>query len=88
MKKYRNVEIYLFNDVLLIYNLYLYIAVFIYLYIYLSIYLYIYLSIYLYIYLSIYLFYIFFECIYLFIYIYLSHFESSITGWHRELASP
>jgi len=29
MKKYRNVEIYLFNDVLLIYNLYLFIPVFI-----------------------------------------------------------
>jgi len=42
MKKYRNVEIYLFYDVLLIYNLYLFIPVFIYLYIYLFIYLFIY----------------------------------------------
>jgi len=42
MKKYRNVEIYLFNDVLLSYNLYAFIPVFIYLYIYLSIYFFIY----------------------------------------------
>jgi len=41
MKKYRNVEIYLFNYVLLMYNLYLLIPIFIYLYIYLSIYLFI-----------------------------------------------
>jgi len=41
MKKYRNVEIYLFNDVLLSYNLYVFIPVVIYLYIYLSIYLFI-----------------------------------------------
>jgi len=50
MKKYRNVEIYLFNDVLLIYNLYLFIPGFINLFIHLfkhvSIYLYIYLFIY------------------------------------------
>jgi len=54
MKKYRNVEIYLFNDVLLIYNLF--INSYIYLYIYLSIYLYICLSIYLFIHLFMHLF--------------------------------
>jgi len=44
MKKYRNVEKYLFNDLLFRYNLYLFIPVFFiifYLYIYFSIYLFI-----------------------------------------------
>jgi len=41
MKKYINVEIYVFNDVLFRYNLYLFIPVYIYLSIYLSIYLFI-----------------------------------------------
>jgi len=41
MKKYRNVEIHLFNAVLLSYNLYLLISVFLYLYIYSCIYLFI-----------------------------------------------
>jgi len=46
MKKYRNVEIYLFNDVLLISNLYLLIPIFIYLSIYLFLYLFMHLFIY------------------------------------------
>jgi len=68
MKKYRNVEIYLFNDVLLIYNLYLFILVFVYLFIHLFKHLFKHLFIYSHIY----------SCIYLFIYLYFSHFESSI----------
>jgi len=81
MNKYRNVEIHLFNDVLLSYNLYVFIPVFIYLYIYSCIYLYIYLSIYLSIYLNIYLnIYLFIPIfIHAFIYLYLSHFKSSIS---------
>jgi len=42
MKKYRNVEIYLFNDVLLSYNLYVFIPVFNYLFIHLFKHLFIY----------------------------------------------
>jgi len=88
MKKYWNVEIHLFNDVLLSYNLYLFIPVFIYLFIHLLLYLFIPVFIYLFkhlfkhlfsylnIYLSIYLFIPIF--IHAFFYLYLGHFKSSI----------
>jgi len=84
MKEYRNVEIHLFNDVLLSYNLYLFISVFIYAFILVFIHLFIHLFIPIFTYLFIHLFkhlfiysYIY-SCIYLYIYLYLSHFESSI----------
>jgi len=72
MKKYRNVEIHLFNDVLLSYNLYLFIPIFISVFIHLFLYLFIHLFKHLFIYSCIY------SCIHLFIHLYLSHFKSSI----------
>jgi len=72
MKKYRNVEIHLFNDVLLSYNLYLLISIFIYTFILVFIYLFKHLFIYSYIY----------SCI---IYLYLSHFKSSIDCKYRYI---